>query len=212
MIYIYQADSFRIKQNMQLNNLLKYLPESMNDRTFQYKFEQDAYNFVLGRLLLRKGLKDLGLSNQIEHIEYQKNSKPFLKDVFFNISHTDNLVVCAISLEGEIGIDVEKTKPVVLEDFEPWFTIGEWSDIIKSTESIRKFYWYWTRKESIIKALGLTLSYLHQIEIDTTKDLFIEKSNKWYLNDLDFGADHTGALCSMVPIKEVRHFMMNDIE
>jgi len=204
MLYIYQADSERLRQKKELKNLLKELPGQMHERAFRYKFEQDAYNFVLGRLLLKKGLEELGLGNQLDHLAFQKDGKPFLEDVFFNISHSDNLVVCALSIKGAIGIDVEKEKQVTLDNFKPWFTVREWDDITNSTSPIRKFYWYWTRKESIIKALGVKLSYLNQIELDVTQDFFIENGKKWYLKDLNFGSDYFGALCSEIAINELR--------
>ena len=121
-----------------------------------------------------------------------------MEDIYFNISHSENLVVCALSKTGAIGIDVEKEKPVNLEDFKPWFTVKEWTDMSKSPSPIQQFFWYWTRKESIIKALGVNLSYLNQIELDATQKLFIDKGKKWYLNDLDFGTGFFGALCSEV--------------
>ena len=121
-----------------------------------------------------------------------------MKDVYFNISHSENLVVCALSIKGAIGIDLEKEKPVNLENFKPWFTVKEWTDISKAPSPIRRFYWYWTRKESIIKALGVNLSYLHQIELDASQELFTDKGKKWYLYDLDLGAGFFGALCSEI--------------
>ena len=116
--------------------------------------------------------------------------------VFFNISHSDNLVVCAVTTHGPIGLDVEKQKQVTLKNFEPWFTEKEWTQIINSSSPIRKFYWYWTRKESILKALGVNLSYLNKIEIDSTKDIFIDKGKEFHLMDLDFGPEFLGAICS----------------
>ena len=204
MIYIYKADSERLRQNKEFKNLLSELPNHIQKRAFRYKFEQDAYNFLLGRLLLKKGLNELDMGNQLDKILYQKDAKPFLEDVFFNISHSENLVVCVLSIKGAVGIDVEKEKPVTLKNFKPWFTDREWTDINNAPFPIRKFYWYWTRKESIIKALGVNLSYLHQIELDATQDFFIENREKWYLMDIDFGPDYFGALCSETEITELR--------
>jgi len=200
MICIHQADSNQVRKDKALNNLLLDLPENMHERANRYKFEEDAYNFVLGRLLLKKGLTALGKEDQFEHIQYHESGKPFLEDVFFNISHTENLVVCALSSKGEIGIDIEKVKEVKLDDFDAWFTKKEWAKINNSPSPLQKFYWYWTRKESVLKALGVNLSYLHKIEIDATKDHFIENGKKWWLKDVDFGTGFSGALCSEHPI------------
>ncbi len=211
MIRIYQADSDQVRKDKALNNLLRVLPEKMHERANRYKFERDAYNFVLGRLLLKIGLEEHGKIDQFEHIEYKESGKPFLKDVFFNISHTDNLVVCALSTDGDIGIDIEKVKQVKLDDFDAWFTKKEWAEINNSPSPFQKFYWYWTRKESIIKALGVNLSYLHEIEIDATKDHFLKNEKKWWLKDIDPGTDFIGALCSETPISDLKQIVITDL-
>lgn len=200
---IYQADSKQYQAKESLEKLLEKLPLNMHEKALRYKFKEDAYDFVVGRLLLKKGLEELGMGDQLQNITYQKSEKPYLKDVFFNISHSGNLVVCALSTEGMIGIDIEKIKEVKLDDFDAWFSKKEWTEINNASSPLQKFYWYWTRKESIIKALGVTLSYLHKIEVDATKDHFIENGKKWYLKDLDFGSGYCGALCSEVEIADL---------
>ena len=60
------------------------------------------------------------------------------------------------------------------------------------------------QRSCIIKALGITLSSLHKIELDTRRDCFIENSKKWFLKDLDFGPSFFGALCSEVEIESVQ--------
>jgi len=85
-----------------------------------------------------------------------------------------------------------------------FFTEKEWTEINSASSPSDKFYWFWTRKESIIKALGVNLSHLHKIEVDAAKDHFIENDKKWFLNDLDFGEGFCGALCSEFPIQEIQ--------
>ena len=205
---IYQADSKQYQAKESLEKLLEKLPLNMHERALRYKFKDDAYNFVVGRLLLKRGLEELGKGDQLQNIIFQKSGKPYLKDIFFNISHSGNNVVCALSTKGVVGIDIENIKEVKLEDFGAWFSKKEWVEINKASSPLQKFYWYWTRKESIIKALGVNLSYLHKIEIDATKDHFIENGKKWYLKDLDFGSGYCGALCSEVEIVDLNQKLL----
>lgn len=192
---IYYTDYNNVRENITLDELIKKLPSEMHKRANRYKFEADAFNFTLGRLLLKKGLKDLGTDSKVEEIRYFESGKPFLENVYFNISHTDGLVACAFSSDGEIGLDVEKVKQIKLTDFKAWFTEKEMSDILAASSPIERFYWYWTRKESIIKALGVNLSYLHAVEIDATKNVFIEKEKRWFLKDLDLPEGYIGSQC-----------------
>ena len=106
------------------------------------------------------------------------------------------MVVCAISQKGRIGIDIEKEEEVEFKNFESWFTPTEWNKILSSSFPLQQFYWYWTRKESIIKALGLKLSYLNQIELDVKQEEFEENGKKWYMKDLNLGTHIAGSICT----------------
>ena len=83
------------------------------------------------------------------------------------------------------------------------FTKKEWTNITTHSFPLKKFYWYWVRKESIIKALGVNLSYLNQIELESGKDFFIENGKRWFLKDLNFGNNCFFAICSEVEYEKV---------
>lgn len=203
MIKIYHADSNFFQEQFKLEELLNFLPTSLHARAFRYRMPQDAFNYVLGKLMLKKGLEEFGLDSDLEKIRFNKNEKPILDQVYFNISHSGNYVVCAITQAGEIGIDIEKPRSISLEDFEMNFTKKEWNHITTHAFPLKKFYWYWVRKESIIKALGVNLSYLNQIELEAGKDFFINQGKKWFLKDLYFGDDCFFAICSEVEFEKV---------
>ena len=172
----------------------------MHQRALRYRRKADAYNFIAGRLLLQKGLKDFEIADSIANIQLEEDGKPFLESVFFNISHTSDRVICAISKKGRMGIDIERETEVELENFESFFTPTEWRSIRESAFPLQQFYRYWTRKESIIKALGLKLSYLNQIQLDIEADVFEENGKQWYLKELDMGEGYFGAICSEVEL------------
>ncbi len=70
----------------------------------------------------------------------------------FNISHSNHFVVCAISTNCKIGIDIEQIKPTSLFDFKDRFSEEEWKIILTSDNTYFWFYYYWTAKEAAIKA------------------------------------------------------------
>jgi 4'-phosphopantetheinyl transferase len=80
----------------------------------------------------------------------------------FSLSRSEGLVVCAVTLNNDIGIDVEDTKqPVEAVDIAAhFFSETEKQSLLKLPEAsvTREFFRYWTLKESYIKALGVGLS------------------------------------------------------
>ena len=209
MVQIYWAKTTETRAGKSLEKLLDGMPPGIRLRAFRYKLEAPAYNFVVGRVLLKKGLEDFGLGHQFGNIEFSEKGKPFIKGLHFNISHTEGLVVCAFSTDSDIGIDVEKLRPVNLPDFASFFTEKEWKEIYSSKKPIGAFFKLWVRKESIIKAMGINLKALNKINTTLEGDSVLFKNNILFLKELDFGAEHIGAICSQASVDDVRFFDCN---
>ena len=81
----------------------------------------------------------------------------------FNLAHSGELAVVAISRGGEIGVDVERLRPVPRREqlAERYFAPSESSAILSADESRRdaEFLATWTAKEAILKAIGAGLSF-----------------------------------------------------
>jgi 4'-phosphopantetheinyl transferase len=195
-ITIYHSQTESLIKQKSLPQLLERLPTSLQLKALRYRSDSSRYNYIIGRLLLKRGLDFFGLDSDLEKIEFQKNGKPVLQGIHFNISHSDNLIVCAFSKEGPIGVDVEKICPRDFEDFTSMFSAQEWTAIRGANDPIQTFYWFWTRKESIIKALGRTLSYLHQIDLDVSSNHFEVDGKRYFLRNIDFKEGFVGAVCT----------------
>lgn len=168
MIHFYYT---YIRQSAHHALLSKYL--SKFDLAFQRKILrfhrwQDAQLSLLGRVLLFDGLEPFNLSKDNIKIEYSKYCKPYLKDkgVEFNISHSGELVVCVISDQSSLGVDLELKKHIEIEAFKHLMTDSEWCAISSSSNELDAFYRYWTQKEALVKAIGKGFSLpLNSIEI-----------------------------------------------
>jgi 4'-phosphopantetheinyl transferase len=83
------------------------------------------------------------------------------RDIRFNLSNTRGLVACAVTLQPEVGVDVEWTpRSVELEDVaRSHFAPEELSELLGLLPELRRsrFFDYWTLKEAYIKARGLGL-------------------------------------------------------
>ncbi|MCP4438726.1 MAG: 4'-phosphopantetheinyl transferase superfamily protein [Aureispira sp.] len=214
MISIFYSNSTEIKEKTSLNDLLQKLPKSMEERALRYKFAQDAFNFVLGRLLLKKGLETLGLPAQkLEDLYYNEEEKPLLEGISFSITHSQDLVACAFAAKGNLGLDLECARILNRKHFRHCFNEEEWSNI-SSDESLDTFYWYWTAKEAILKANGVGLGRLMDIKIkDKQSALFFtgEHASSWRLKNIDFGRrDAYACLCMEqdvdIKLKRISYF------
>jgi 4'-phosphopantetheinyl transferase len=83
------------------------------------------------------------------------------------------------------------------------FSAKEWSAIHSADDPLRTFYWYWTRKESIIKAMGRTLNYLHQIELDVTSDHFMVNGKRFFLREIDIAEGFVATVCTEEEIESI---------
>jgi len=82
-------------------------------------------------------------------------------DLRFNLSHTNGLVACAVTVGRELGIDVEHIgRPLNFDVPERFFSQQEVEELrsLPKIDQRTVFFDYWTLKEAYIKARGLGLA------------------------------------------------------
>ena len=88
------------------------------------------------------------------------NGKPYLKnyaDIHFNISHSKDYAVCAVS-DKEIGIDIQYMRKVNYALADKCFCDEEKRFFENAENKNEAFYKIWTRKESFLKACGMGIT------------------------------------------------------
>jgi len=153
-------------------------------------------------------------------IIYSKNDhgKPALDHehpVYFNLSHSHDLALLAISSHSEVGIDVEyiNHKAQWQKIAQRFFTAEEVSFLLNQPEERQEelFFQIWTRKEAYIKAIGTglktSLSSFSVISGNTIAPLNSAKSKAtWYLQDLNLSTLYKTAMVQATPIKKIRYY------
>jgi 4'-phosphopantetheinyl transferase len=159
MIKIY-VSSYKNKLNdLDFFRYLNQFPLEVKEKILRFRKWEDRQASLYGKLLLKKALKDLGIESGLTNLKYSEYGRPYLENnTDFNISHSGYVVVCAISTDGKIGIDIEEIKPTSIFDFKKQFSDEEWKIIVTSGNAYFWFYYYWTAKEAVIKADGKGLS------------------------------------------------------
>ena len=189
---------------------LHQMPKSIQDRVEKYYRWQDRHSFLLGRMLLRRGLIRYGYDATIlENISKTSCGKPYLEEgIDFNISHSGNRVVCALSPDSRLGIDIEAVRNIDYDGFQNCFTEKEWSQIGKSPDPQRVFFQCWTRKESVIKADGRGL-YIPLQDICTVNDAVYYNKELWYLHNISAEYDYPSCLATNTFRAEIRLLSLN---
>jgi len=153
----------------------------------QYIFLKDKLNFLSGKFLVKKIVSEFHGINLLDVSIEQKDihSKPFINipklSFYFNISHTGTQIIVAASLTHDIGIDIEEARYKKGLDLvvNSYFTKAEASKIENAINKEEIFKTYWTRKEAIVKLLGIQL-------LDQVKNIEVSKqSSALNLNNID---------------------------
>tara|TARA_R110000850_G_scaffold60079_12_gene138195 strand:- start:3577 stop:4293 length:717 start_codon:yes stop_codon:yes gene_type:complete len=139
----------------------QWLSDEERKRADAFHFENHGERFIRGRAVVRKLLSDyLDVTPDSLTFGTGERGKPFLigEDLHFNLSHSLDRAVVAISRLPSIGIDIECFSRVV--------DIGGLSrrcfrdseikrlDNLGNDEKQRAFFWTWTAKEARMKATG----------------------------------------------------------
>ena len=157
---VYIANTESLKENGLYNAAFDAVSAERKDKVLRYRFLKDRVLSLGAEVLLRKALRECGIEIPEIHYGFEINGKPFLKGVEgfdFNISHSEDLVMVAVS-ENETGCDIEKITETDLDIAKKFFFREEYENIAAlpaSEERNELFFRYWTLKESFMKATGL---------------------------------------------------------
>lgn len=143
-----------------LDKLCLSIDSEKRHRIERFINKKDKIRTLIGEILVRSIIiRELNIEN--EYIKFEKNQygKPYLlgyPDFNFNISHSEDFVVCAVDSKP-VGIDIEVVKCIEYKDIaQNFFTEREFNYIVKQKSDIQlsRFYEIWTLKESYMKCLG----------------------------------------------------------
>ncbi|WP_228853301.1 4'-phosphopantetheinyl transferase family protein [Aegicerativicinus sediminis] len=193
---------------------IELLSENELIRMKRLRFKKDKLNFIKSRGFLRLILgQHLQLDPKCILFSYEENGKPVLAEInygnlHFNLSHSRNKILLAISDCNNIGVDIEYVNPAIdsLSIANKFFSEVE-ARTLESThgnERLNKFFQFWTRKEALVKGLGdglgfpfqeIDVSKLKGTDWDTLTNLTsIGRLKQWYSIDVPFGKSYKASL------------------
>lgn len=148
---------------------LQLLSEAERARWTRFVVPNAQIQYLVSRALVRTILSRYAeVSERAWQFEANRYGRPYVsqprawRGIYFNLSNTTGLVVCAVAKDSDIGIDVENvTRTLDVDALAPTvFASRELADFRRSAPEHRRnrFYSYWTLKEAYIKARGMGLS------------------------------------------------------
>jgi 4'-phosphopantetheinyl transferase len=160
MTHIFYAFINKKNHNRLLAEATSVFSKEYQERIYRYRRWEDMQLSLLGRFLLVLGLKALDCVFKEENLKYSAYDKPYFEheNLKFNISHSGEVVICAISDTDEIGVDIEILQDINIEDYRFQMTDIEWQRIVFAANVKNSFFDYWTQKEAVIKANGMGFS------------------------------------------------------
>ncbi len=168
------------------------LPESIVSSGPRFYHLNDTVRHLMGRWLLFTALRLEGESIDKGLIHLDKYNRPFIEGgMDFNISHSGNCVVCAVSRTSRVGIDVEEVVKVNIEDFRSTLTNVDISVLEKSSDLELDFFKIWTKKEAVAKANGKGIA-LPLDKMDIHQDWVNCEEQDWKVMELNFGNKYVG--------------------
>ena len=199
-----------------VEELLSLLSDDELERAKKFRFQKHLHRWIVGRAMLRTILSAMTQrSPESVAFEYNEHAKPYLpyssghERIHFNLTHSSDLALIAVTSAGPVGIDVERIKPlsnidaVVSRFFSP-AERDEFAGVTGDVDRLKAFYACWTRKEAYLKALGCGISK----PTDTFDVTFLSNSEPeiiaidgdndtardWLLFDLKVTPGYVGAL------------------
>lgn len=234
-------DTFLIKNNLHIwkivypeinfksNPISNVLHHDEIERANKFYFETDRKRFIVTRAFLKIIMaKILKISPNDIHFSFNKHGKPELEQnipIHFNISHSGDIGLIAVSDQGPVGIDVERYRKTMTSGkvAKRFFSADEVDTFLSLPEYQRQegFFNCWTRKEAFIKALGLGLAMpLSNFSVTLKPGIPAqllsvthnnEKASDWLLKDIHMENNYAAAYAIKAKKFEEYYWLTNNL-
>lgn len=153
MICVYAASLTNVPDPAGDMDIMRHIPEKRRERILKYGWPEDRIRSLGAELLLKEILP----KHHADYTKIRRNGygKPEVHGLQFNISHSGEIVICAVS-DRPVGCDVEKIRSAPEGVPAHFFSEKEQEYLSSFTDGRydETFFRIWTAKESYIKMTG----------------------------------------------------------
>jgi len=208
-------------------NHQRYLTPDELSRASKYLSGKKSREFIITRSSLRNIIGYVLKTDPRQiGIAYTSSGMPLLDhtwshtDITFNVSHSHDQAIIAVSIKNIIGIDIEKVRIDI--EYEKlakrFFSEIEHKQIMEIEDTLRldAFFATWTRKEALVKATGTGIAYgLNKFDVSVGPDKPAELLNSrwqaecqssWSLLNIDTVPEYKACLAVAGDMPGVRYW------
>ncbi len=166
-IHLWSLAPEQINIEHKLDSLIPLLSKSEVHKVQRYRHPKGQHDALITRLFIRSILA-LYTDQAPQDLRFTitAQGKPELCNgtlpIRFNLSHNNDLIICAVCLDHDIGCDVESlARKINIESIaKRYFSSDEYQSLQMLSPAAQKtrFFEYWTLKEAFVKATGLGIS------------------------------------------------------
>lgn len=215
MVNVYITDIRQWNDEAVYRKWLKVLPEDRRLHVEEYKQMSDKRRSLAGSVLVREafGKRYPGIDMHALSFKTEMNGKPYIEgypQFHFNISHSGNYTVCAVS-EENVGIDIQQTREVKVNVAKRFFTEKEKAQIeaVADTGELSKallgkqqemFFRIWSAKEAYVKLTGKGIKELQSFTADLQSGRILDTHRRQdisvYLKEYDVMQNYVLTVCA----------------
>jgi 4'-phosphopantetheinyl transferase len=166
-LHVWLIEPAKVSDGKLLNTLKGLLSNTEIEKVQRYRLPKAKHTALITRAFARSVLSQYAdVSAQKWLFNIGPHGKPELHHppipLSFNLSHNDDLIICAVSLDKKIGCDVESLsrKISIKAIAQRYFSAIEFDALMALAPPLqrRRFFEYWTLKEAFVKATGMGIS------------------------------------------------------
>ena len=195
----------------ELSRLQKHLSQPEFDRFTLLKDDLEKKRSIVGRGIVRDILGGyVGVAPEKVRIVTGEHGKPYLaecsENIRFNLSHSEDVLILAVSAWGDVGVDIEtiKTDKPLHNMARLAFSPREQEELFTLQDShlqTTAFYRCWVRKEACLKACGRGFSlpgnsFDVPVSVEKLPMQTLTNCNQsfWFVQDIDVPENYCAAV------------------
>jgi 4'-phosphopantetheinyl transferase len=199
-----------------------YLNVEEQQRASRFLAEKDQHMYIIAHGLLRLILGSylqLPPANVafIEHSQKKPALAPVHQsDLKFNLSHSGQKVLIAVTKANEVGADIEIIQPQSrMHVAERYYSASEVEQLrsLAPEEQTAMFYRIWSKKEAIVKANGQGLAEqlsAFSVSLSDKPETISLKDHHWFLYPLNIDPAYAAAVASAQPAATISVWEFSD--